>query len=240
MDIRELLLYTDDALVVVNKPPGLRVIPDGYNPDLPHLSGLLQSALGRVWVVHRLDKETSGVILFARDAEAHRELNRQFEKREVHKAYHAICVGMPEWQATVIALPLRMDGDRRHRTLIDHQAGKPAETSVEVIQPLGVFTLLKALPHSGYTHQIRAHLAAVDLPILADPLYRSLQPETQTGQQASRIAGNLPIQRSALHANTITFTHPASREEVHFDAPYPADFAESIRVLVEMRALTEQ
>lgn len=235
MDINSLLVYMDDALIAVNKPAGLRVIPDGYNPTLPFLTSLLQNEMGRVWVLHRLDKDTSGIILFAKNPDAHRELNRQFEKREIQKEYHAIAIGMPQWQSTMVTLPLRVNGDRRHRTLIDHQTGKPAETAVEVIQPLGVFALLKAAPHSGYTHQIRAHLAAVDLPILADPLYRSLQPQTQLSKQAAQIASSLPIQRTALHASRISFIHPVNHEAMTLDAPYPEDFSTTLSTLVSIR-----
>jgi RluA family pseudouridine synthase len=225
------VIWGDESLFVINKPSGLRTIPDGYNPSLPHLSRLLQEAYGQVWVVHRLDKDTSGIILFARTAEAHRVLNRQFEERKIRKEYHAICMGMPEWATLSITLPLRVNGDRKHRTVIDHQAGKSAETSVAVLQRLGVYTLLAAIPHSGYTHQIRAHLAAIALPILDDPLYKSLEPETLAQIQAREIAKELPIRRVALHAYQITFTHPVSGEALQIQAPYPPDFQETVKKL---------
>jgi tRNA pseudouridine32 synthase / 23S rRNA pseudouridine746 synthase len=161
MEIAEILLYTDETLLVVNKPAGLLSIADGYRPDLPHLARLLQAEFGRVWVVHRLDKDTSGVMLFARDAQTHRELNTQFEQRVVQKEYHAILAGMPEWEQIEIDLPLRVNGDRKHRTVIDHQNGKPARTSARVLERLGLFSLIAAAPHTGYTHQVRAHFAAL-------------------------------------------------------------------------------
>lgn len=225
------VIWSDETLLVINKPSGLHTIPDGYNPSLPHLSGLLQEAYGQVWVVHRLDKDTSGVILFARTAEAHRVLNQQFEERKIRKEYHAICVGMPEWETLSIALPLQVNGDRKHRTIIDHQSGKQAETNVAILQRLGVFTLVVAHPHTGYTHQIRAHLAAVALPILNDPLYKSLEPETQAQIQARKIAERLPIQRVALHAYNITFIHPLHEKSVQVQAPYPLDFKETLDAL---------
>ncbi len=231
------VLWGDDSLLVINKPSGLRTIPDGYNPSLPHLNGLLQAAYGRVWVVHRLDKETSGIILFARSAEAHRLLNQQFEERKIKKEYHAIVIGMPEWETLAIALPLTVDGDRKHRTVVNHQAGKPAATDTGVLQRLGVFTLLAALPHTGYTHQIRAHLAAVSLPILNDPLYKSLEPETQAQIQARQQTSALPIRRLALHAYQITFTHPVIGQTMTVQAPYPEDFDETVAVLKSMAAV---
>jgi RluA family pseudouridine synthase len=227
------VLWSDESILVINKPSGLRSIPDGYNRSLPCLSALLQADFGRVWVVHRLDKDTSGVILFARSEAAHRALNQQFEQRQTRKEYHAIAVGMPAWETLTISLPLRVDGDRKHRTVIDHQQGKPAETEASVLQRLGVFTLLAAFPHTGYTHQIRAHLAAVALPILHDPLYKSLEPETQTQAQARLLGKELPLQRLALHAFQITFAHPTSGEMFTAYAPYPPDFMETIERLQE-------
>lgn len=229
MDLQ--VLWEDEHLTAVNKPPGLRTIPDGYDRSLPHLAGLLEARLGRVWVVHRLDKDTSGVILFARSAEAHQALNRQFEKRETRKEYHAIVVGKPEWNEITISLPLRVDGDRKHRTVIDHQGGKPAETEARVLQAFSGLALLAALPHTGYTHQIRAHLAAFGLPILADPLYKSLKPETQAFRGALEAAKKLPIQRTALHAYQIRFSHPLTAEMVTIQAPYPPDFTDALEQL---------
>ena len=228
------VIWSDEFLLAINKPSGLRTIPDGYNPSLPHLSGLLQEEYGRVWVVHRLDKDTSGVILFARSAEVHRSLNHQFEQRKTRKEYHAISIGMPEWETLSIAIPLTVDGDRKHRTVIDHQTGKAAETDVAVLERLGVFTLLAAFPHTGYTHQIRAHLAAGTLPILNDPLYKSLQPETQAHLQARQQIPALPIHRLALHAYQITFTHPATDEAVTAQALYPPDFEETVLTLQKL------
>lgn len=225
------ILWEDEALVIVNKPAGLLTIQDGYNPSLPYLSALLEENFGRVWVVHRLDKDTSGAILFARNAAAHKALNTQFEQRQVKKIYHALVVGMPEWETTGIPLPLKIDGDRRHRTVIDHQNGKEAKTEVQTIQRLGLFTLLAAYPLTGYTHQIRAHLAAIGFPVLHDPLYKSLQPETQAMVEARKQAPLLPIRRLALHAFRISFTHPVTDLPLIVDAPYPEDLDGTIQFL---------
>lgn len=226
-----MILWSDDSILAVNKPAGLRTIRDGYNPEIPYLPRILEQQFGRVWVVHRLDKDTSGVILFARTAEVHKALNTQFEQRETRKEYHAILSGIPTWEEVEIGLPLRVDGDRRHRTVIDHQSGKPAETTVRVLQPLGVFSLAAAFPHTGYTHQIRAHLAALGLPLLGDPLYKSLEPETLAHRRAREIASGLPIQRTALHARQISFVHPANGTPLTITAPYPDDFQQTLAAL---------
>jgi RluA family pseudouridine synthase len=231
MDIREAVIWSDEAVLAINKPAGLRTIRDGYDPNLPHLAGLLEAAYGRVWTVHRLDKETSGIILFARSGVAHRSLNEQFRQRETQKEYRAIVIGYPEWEKTTIALPLKIDGDRKHRTTIDHQHGKAAETGLAVLRTAEGFALLSAFPHSGYTHQIRAHLAAAGLPLLADPLYRSLQPATTLQQAAEERSHSLPIRRVALHAFQLSFHHPFSGQPITLAAPYPADFAETVALL---------
>jgi tRNA pseudouridine32 synthase / 23S rRNA pseudouridine746 synthase len=129
-----LTLFADEALLAVNKPLGLPSLPDGYDPDAPHLRSVLEPVYGRLWTVHRLDRETSGVVLLARTAEAHRHLNTQFQEQRVVKIYHALVLGDPAWDKRTIRLPLRGDGDRRHRTVVDHKRGKPAVTHLRVFE----------------------------------------------------------------------------------------------------------
>jgi RluA family pseudouridine synthase len=204
-------IYQDDYLLAVNKPAGLPTLPDGYNRAAPCLIDLLKLQVGRVWAVHRLDRGTSGVIVFARTAEVHRALNIAFDAHDIHKVYHAIVIGAPDWDEHLIDLPLRPDGDRRHRTVIDRARGKPAVTRVCVLERFAQHTLIEAKPETGRTHQIRAHLAALDLPLAGDVLYG--------GTDAASLT-----QRTALHAHSIEFTHPVTHESVRLSAPYPEDF----------------
>lgn len=231
MDIQDSVVWSDEAVLAINKPAGLRTIRDGYDPSLPYLSAMLEAAFGRVWTVHRLDKETSGLILFGRSADAHRSLNQQFKQRETQKEYHAIAIGAPEWSTTTISLPLLINGDRKHRTVIDHQRGKPAETYLEIIQSADGFVLINASPRTGYTHQIRAHLAAIGLPLVADVLYYSLEPLTRLQETAYERCPALPIQRVALHASRLSFRHPLSGQPVSLEAPYPEDFRKAVSIL---------
>ena len=215
------IFWSDEDLLVVDKPAGLRVIPDGYDPQLPTLVGLLQSEWGKLWVIHRLDKDTSGVILFARSAEAHRSLNQQFASRLVSKVYHAFAAGSPDWDQRKVNFPLRINGDRGHRTIVDLHKGKPAHTDLKVVKRQPLYCLIEARPHTGYTHQIRAHLAACGLPLLGDPLYQ--YPPSWTGSKVD--LKSLPlIGRTALHALEIHFQHPGTGQEMVFSAPYPSDF----------------
>ncbi len=232
------LLLCDTALLVINKPAGLSTLPDGYDPTLPHIKSLLQQEYGRLWVVHRLDKGTSGVLLLARTAQAHRSLNTQFEQHLVFKRYHALVSGNPEWQEKTIDLPLRPNGDRHHRTVIDLQAGKPAVTHLKVLERLGRYCLLEAIPETGRTHQIRAHLSALGLFIIGDKIYtRKINPlppgEPPPSEPELHLSQKL-AERMRLHARSVEINHPITGLRIKFEAPYPAEWVE---VLDQLRKL---
>ncbi|MBM4457882.1 MAG: RluA family pseudouridine synthase [Chloroflexi bacterium] len=234
MNPADLILWQDADLLAVNKPAGLPTLPDGYQPDAPCLVAALQAAFGRVWVVHRLDKETSGVIVLARTAEAHRALNAQFRDRETVKTYHALVVGDPPWIERTVKLPLRSDGDRRHRTVVDARKGKPTVTHLRVLERFTVYSLLEASPETGRTHQIRAHLAALGFPLVGDLLYASkdgaLRGAAGAGLRQPLIE-SAPLQRLGLHAWSLTITHPVTGDAMRFESPYPEDFAAAVERL---------
>lgn len=210
------ILYHDDDLIVVNKPSGLLSIQDGYHPEYPYVKSILEQEFGRIWVIHRLDKETSGILLLARNATSHRDLNLEFQNRIITKNYHAIVHGIPEKDAFSITEPLLINGDRKHRTIIDRINGKPSRTDVELLDKFDQFSLLSVSPKTGYTHQIRSHLAYFDLPIVGDHLYTR-------NKYKNNFMPEL-IQRTALHAYSIQFIHPKTKELLIFSAKYPDDF----------------
>lgn len=222
------VLHVDDSLLVIEKPAGLPTLPDGYDPVAPHLKSALEPRFGRLWTVHRLDRETSGVLLLARSAQAHRQLNAQFQSHQVDKEYHALVSGVPAWTERLVDLPLRPDGDRRHRTVVDLDGGKPSATYLELLERFAGFCLLAARPQTGRMHQIRAHLRAEGLPILCDRLYGG-------GRRLvlAREAGTCDtlLDRLALHARAVTFDHPASSERLTFQAGYPSDFGAALQAL---------
>lgn len=220
------ILYADNSCVVINKPAGLLSIPDGYNPKAPHLAAILERGFGKVWIVHRLDRETSGLMIVARTSFAHREFNLQFEHRQIQKIYHALITGFPDWESVEVDTPLKINGDRRHRTVPSPFDGKKARTTFTIITRYAKGCLIEARPHTGYTHQIRAHLASMGFPIFGDVLYRN--------RQESKIISESPIlqnSRTFLHATSISFEHPLTRKKYTFFATYPEDFLAAVKLL---------
>ncbi len=208
------LIHIDTDVLILNKPAGLSVLPDGWDKDSPYLVKTLEEEHGKIFVVHRLDKTTSGVMIAARSAEAHRALNIQFERHEIEKIYHAITVGVPRWDEKVTKFPLRVNVGHKHRTMVDDHNGVRAETRLRILRRGPSNVLLEAQPMTGRTHQIRVHAYALGYPLLGDVLYSA--PETDL------------IARPALHAYALTFTHPATNERMTFTAPYPPDFENAL------------
>ena len=210
-------------------------MPDGYDPLAPHVKSVFEPDFGRLWIVHRLDKETSGALLLARTAQAHRQLNNQFENRRVRKVYHALVVGIPEWEETRAEQPLRVNGDRRHRTVVDAERGKRAETLLKVLERFGGYSLVEARPETGRTHQIRAHLAALGHPLVGDGLYGSNEglylSDLKPGFSEERVGERALMVRVGLHAWSLKFTYPGSGENRTIAAPYPKDFNGALRQL---------
>lgn len=219
------ILYQDDAILVIDKPAGMPVLPDGWDADAPYLVKLLEQQFSnpstgsgqRLWVVHRLDKVTSGVIILARTAQAHRALNIQFEHHEAQKVYHAICVGAPAWDEHTARHKLRVNVGHSHRTVVDNGKGIAAETHFKLLKRYPEYGLLESRPATGRTHQIRVHAYALGYPLLGDMLYSA--PKTDI------------ISRPALHAFSLTITHPATNERISFEAAYPADFSAALKHL---------
>ncbi|HOX30745.1 MAG TPA: RluA family pseudouridine synthase [Spirochaetales bacterium] len=235
------VLFSDESILAVDKPAGMLSIPDRYDPEAPVASAALAAAWGRLYAVHRIDKDTSGVLVYARSAEAHRELGLAFESRAVRKVYRALVRGLPDWEERSCELPLRADGDREHRTVIDAHKGKSARTDFAVVQrfaargSFGGAALVEARPETGRTHQIRVHLAALGFPCLCDPLYGDgealLLSKLKRRWKGDEFAERPLLARAALHALSIEFAHPATGRELRLEAELPKDLRASLAQL---------
>lgn len=233
------VLFEDDAVLVISKPAGLVSVLDGYDTGGEHLSKVLEPAYGKLWMVHRLDKDTSGVIVLARNEQAHRALNSQFEERDVAKVYHAIVNGHPAWTKRTISAPLRPDADRYHRTVIDFDEGKPATTTFSVLERFGRgafrYSLIEAKPATGRTHQIRVHLMALGSPVAVDALYGTTTPillsVVKRDYRGEIEDEHALLERLGLHAFQLSITHPTSGQVMSFEAPYPKDFGATVKQL---------
>lgn len=211
------IVYQDSEILIINKPAGLSVLIEGWDKDAPYLIKMLEEQLGRIWVVHRIDKITSGIMVFALTAESHRSLNIQFEKHQVEKTYHAILNGAPKWDDKITKFPLRVDVGHKHRTMVDNKSGVRSETRFKILARYPASALVEAMPMTGRTHQIRVHAYALGYPLLGDVLYSA--PETEV------------IQRPALHAYSLKLTHPNTNEMMTFQAVYPDDFQTAMNAL---------
>jgi tRNA pseudouridine32 synthase / 23S rRNA pseudouridine746 synthase len=220
INLKEIILFEDDSLIVLNKPAGLLSIEDGYDNKKINLRSALREFYGSIWAVHRLDKDTSGVIIFAKDAYSHRVLNNSFSNRETKKSYRSIINGLPIWDSYEIKLPLQVNGDRKHRTIVDLINGKPAYTQFNILNSRDAYSYLEICPKTGLTHQIRAHLSSIGFPILGDSLYCHYCEINyfENIYQSQKLGSYF------LHAYSLKFFHPISKLPMLITASLPFSF----------------
>jgi 23S rRNA pseudouridine1911/1915/1917 synthase len=229
LDIR----YQDEYLLVVNKPAGLVVHPAAGNPDGTLQNALLHfdtdlASLPRAGIVHRLDKDTSGLMVVARNLAAHKSLVEQLQARTVHREYQALVQGEMTAGGRVDAPVGRHPRDRLRMAVV--ASGKPAVTHYRILERFAAHTLLLARLETGRTHQIRVHMASIHHPLVGDPLYGGRQrlPRSVSGQLRQVLSA---FQRQALHAWRLELRHPASGEQVGWEAQMPDDFASLLAAL---------
>lgn len=237
------VLYEDDDIVAINKAPGMVV-----HPSRGHWSGTLTSALAfhfdtlsgagganRPGIVHRLDRDTTGVIVCAKHDRAHAGLTEQFEARTTEKEYFAITYGVIDRDRDIVDQPIAPCGQHREKMAIrpGHPLAKEAQTFYEVVERFDGYTAVRAMPKTGRTHQIRVHLAHVGNPIICDRLYASRVQITVGEIRHRREDDQILLARQALHARRLKIAQPMTKQMLEFVAEIPSDMQ---GVLDELRA----
>ena len=235
-DIPLPILYQDDDIEVLDKPAGLVVHPAAGHPDhtlvnalLFHISGL--SGIGgeiRPGIVHRLDKDTSGVLVIAKNDTAHRSLTLIWNTEKVRKEYLALVYGAPSPLSGRIEAPIGRDPrDRKKMAVV--ASGRNAVTRYETLEALRYVSLLRCRLETGRTHQIRVHLRSIGHPIVGDPAYSGPQWKGIPSRPLQKALSGFT--RQALHASSLSFPHPRTGEAMRFEAPLPEDFAALLEVV---------
>jgi 23S rRNA pseudouridine1911/1915/1917 synthase len=214
------IVYADEHLLVVDKPAGIAVHPSAGHATGTLVHGLLGEGIaggeesGRPGIVHRLDRDTSGLLVVARSSEAHRRLQNLVRRRELVREYLALVRGRPRSRAGRIEAAIGRDRVDPTKMSLDSATPREAVTHFELVELLREHALLRVRLETGRTHQIRVHLAAVDLPVSGDPAYG--------------VAGDLGLERQFLHAARLAFTHPLTGEDVEVESPLPDDLTEAL------------
>jgi len=230
------VIHEDQDLLLINKPAGLVIHPAAGNPSGTLVNALLHhcqdlSGIGgveRPGIVHRLDKDTTGIMIVAKSDRAHLALSIAFRQHTVRKTYIAICYGTPNTGDGVVDAAIDRHPRNRQEMAVVRE-GRPARTLYEVEEQYAGTSMLSCHPVTGRTHQIRVHMAHIGHAIVGDPLYAGRQWRNLPDQRLQSACRSFP--RQALHARRIAFEHPVTKEQVEFQAPLPPDLEELLQVL---------
>lgn len=216
------IIYEDDDIVIINKESGIPVIPERWNKEKLDLYSFLNkfytsTSVPHMYVIHRIDRDCSGIVIFAKNKIAHKELCMQFERKEVYKEYKAIVKGKIGDNKGFINFPIYQRKKGPLRAII-RKDGKPAETLYELIQYINDYSYLKLIPITGRANQIRVHLSYIGHPILCDPLYN------KDSLKIFDKYGNVLLDKLALHSHKLMFTHPTKKSIIEIISPLPDYF----------------
>lgn len=235
------VVFEDEDLIVIDKPPGLVVHPAAGNPDgtlvnalIEHCGGSLSGIGGeaRPGIVHRLDKDTSGLIVAAKNDLAHQGLARQFSAHSLERAYKAVVWGVPIKKEDIIHGNIGRDRRNRKRMAVVSRGGKEAETGYRRLERFGdTASLIECRLTTGRTHQIRVHLTSIGHPVIGDPQYGGRRNRRTINQENGVSRALAELNRQALHAYLLGFEHPISGEWVRFESDLPCDINQLIKIL---------
>ncbi len=227
------IVHEDAALLVIDKPAGLVVHPGAGNPAGTLQNGLLAhdpglAAIPRAGIVHRLDKETTGLLLVAKTLSAHQALVAALERREIRRTYEAMCQGVMTGGGEIDAPIGRHPRDRLRMAVVER--GRRAVTHYRIIERFRAHTHVRVELETGRTHQIRVHMAHIRYPLVGDPLYGG-RPRLPKSPSVALVAALREFKRQALHARRLELAHPLSNERLELESPLPADFRALVDIL---------
>lgn len=219
------IIYEDDDIIVINKPAHILSVPDRFDSNLPNLKVALRKRCGDILVVHRLDKETSGTIVYAKTEESHKHLNEQFREGQTEKRYLALCIHPTENEGTIdnnIAESQHIPG-----TYTVAKKGKHSISEYKVIESFKKYALIEVKILTGRTHQIRVHMKHIGAPLLTDSKYgvsdKFFLSEIKKYKRKKGVEENPLIYRTSLHAHSLTITHPTTNKSMTFTSDLPKD-----------------
>jgi RluA family pseudouridine synthase len=232
------LIYEDENIAAVDKSSGIAVSPDRWDLSRERLDKLVEEFLGlqKIYMVHRIDRETSGLVVFAKNSETHKNLSMAFENRQIKKRYIAVVHGRSSWKETVCDLALVPNGNKQHLTIIDRFRGKKALTVFRLLRSAGNYSILEALPETGRIHQIRVHLAALGHSVVCDELYGNAKPVLLSAIKRTWRGDLLEerplLSRLGLHAAELFipgYAGKGAEAGLSLKTPLPKDMAALIR-----------
>lgn len=236
MKLKPTIVFEDEDIIIVNKPAHFLSIPDRFKRDLPNVSEWLKRQREEVFTVHRLDKETSGILCFAKNSDAHKHLSQQFQERTAEKIYWALLDETPYQEEGEINQPIAESMTNRGKMLVTRR-GKPSLTKYRIIEKFNNFSLAEANIKTGRTHQIRVHFQFIGHPLAIDKVYGKrdafyLSEVKRKKYSKGKDQEERPLMsRTTLHAYRLELTHPKSGERLTFEAEPPKDFAVVLKQL---------